>query len=92
MKKSKMKKTGTIAFFIAIIMGSTSCTDASRAKIGGYGDEFKVEMINCDGTVTRTWISSGKVQSEQNSDGYYFNDKETGKLIEVTGRMIITKQ
>lgn len=87
-----MKKTGTIAFFIAIIMGSTSCTDASRAKIGGYGDEFKVEMINCDGTVTRTWISSGKVQSEQNSDGYYFNDKETGKLIEVTGRMIITKQ
>jgi hypothetical protein len=39
-----------------------------------------------------TWISSGKVQSEENSDGYYFNDKKTGKLIEVTGRMVITKQ
>lgn len=80
------------ALFLAVVMGSTSCTDAERAKIGGYGDEFKVEMLNCDGTVARTWISSGKVQSEANSDGYYFNDKETGKLIEVTGRLIITKQ
>lgn len=78
--------------FLAVVMGSTSCTDATRAKFGGYGDEFKVEMLNCDGTIARTWISSGKVQSEANSDGYYFNDKETGKLIEVTGRLIITKQ
>ena len=80
------------ALFLAVFMGSTSCTDAQRSKIGGYGDEFKVEMLNCDGTVARTWISSGKVQSEANSDGYYFNDKETGKLIEVTGRLVITKQ
>ena len=86
-------KLGTaVALFIAIVMGSTSCTDATRAKFGGYGDEFKVEMLNCDGTVAREWISSGKVQSEANSDGYYFNDKKTGKLIEVTGRLVITKQ
>ena len=77
---------------LTILLLITSCTDATRAKIGGYGDEFKVEMINCDGTVAREWISSGKVQSEKSSDGYYFNDKLTGKLIEVTGRMIITKQ
>ena len=70
----------------------SACTDATRAKLGGYGDKFRVEMINCDGTVARTWISSGKVQSEKNSDGYYFNDDETGKLIEVTGRLVITKQ
>lgn len=69
-----------------------ACTDATRAKIGGYGDEFKIEMINCDGSVVRTWVSSGKVQSEKSSDGYYFNDKKTGNLIEVTGRLIITKQ
>lgn len=86
-------KIGTaVALFIAIVMGSTSCTDATRAKFGGYGDEFKVEMLNCDGTVAREWISSGKVQSEANSDGYYFNDKKSGKLIEVTGRLVITKQ
>ena len=68
-----------------------SCTDAQKAKVGGFGSEFQIEMINCDGSVARTWISSGKVSSEQDSDGYYFMEKETGKLIEVTGRLIITK-
>ena len=48
-------------------------------------------MLNCDGSVARTWISSGKVSSEQNSDGYYFMEEGTDKLIEVTGRLIITK-
>jgi hypothetical protein len=69
-----------------------SCTDASRSKMGGYGDEFKVEVVNCDGSVTRSWISSGKVLSEANSDGYFFNEKSTGNLIEVTGNLIITRQ
>jgi len=54
-------------------------------------DEFKIEMVNCDGSISHTWISLGKVLSEANSDGYYFYDKGTGKLIEVTGRLIITK-
>lgn len=92
MRKMKMNLGTAVALFIAIVMGITSCTDATRAKFGGYGDEFKVEMINCDGTIAREWISSGKVQSESNSDGYYFNEKKTGKLIEVTGRLVITKQ
>ncbi|MEH0152835.1 hypothetical protein V6R21_01750 [Limibacter armeniacum] len=75
----------------ALLFGSIACTDAERAKIGGLGDEFKVELINCDGTVGRTWISSGKVLSEETSDGYFFKEKETGKLIEVTGNLVITK-
>ena len=92
MKNRNVRLSTMAALFIAIVMGSTSCTDAQRSKIGGLGGEFKVEMINCDGTVARSWISSGKVSSESNSDGYYFKDKETGKLIEVTGRLVITKQ
>jgi hypothetical protein len=76
---------------LLLILLATACTDAEMAKLGGYGDEFKVELLNCDGTVARTWISSGKVQSEERSDGYFFNDKQTGKLIEVTGTLIITK-
>lgn len=67
-----------------------SCTDAARSKIGGYGDEFKVEMYS-GGQKVREWTSSGKVLSEQGSDGYYFNDKDSGKLIEVSGDVVITK-
>ncbi len=75
-----------------IALTSMGCTDAKRAKIGGLGDQFKVEMINCDGTVAREWVSSGKVSSEANSDGYYFMDEKSGKLVEVTGRVVITKR
>ena len=68
-----------------------SCTDARRSKIGGYGDKFKIELVNCDGTVTHSWISSGKVLSEETSDGYFFNEDKTNTLIELTGNLIITK-
>jgi len=86
-----MKTKGYIIALIIAAGLTTSCTDAARSKIGGLGDEFKVEMLGCDGDVVRTWISTGKVRSEQHSDGYYFKDKETGKLVEVTGHLIITK-
>lgn len=91
MKNRNLKVSTMVVLFIAIVMGSIFCTDATKAKFGGLGDEFKVEMINCDGTVARTWISTGKVSSEANSDGYYFMEKGTDKLIEVTGRVVITK-
>lgn len=77
---------------LGVTMALTSCTDATQAKIGGYGGKFKIEMVNCDGTIAREYMSSGKVQSEENSDGYFFMDANTGKLIEITGRIIITKQ
>lgn len=67
-----------------------SCTDATRSKLFGYGNQFKVEMYS-GGQKVREWNSSGKVLSERGSDGYYFKDKESGKLIEVAGDVVITK-
>lgn len=75
---------------VAIAITSISCTDATRAKIGGYGDEHKVELYN-GGKLVREWVSSGKVRSEETSDGYYFNDKVTGGLVEVSGDVVITR-
>ena len=84
----KMKNKLFISFLILVF---NSCTDAKKAKFGGFGSKFQIEMLNCDGSVARTWISSGKVSSEQNSDGYYFMEEGTDNLIEVTGRLVITK-
>jgi hypothetical protein len=75
---------------ILLLISLIGCTDAGRAKIGGYGDKFKVEMYS-GGQKVREWTSTGKVLSEEGSDGYYFNDSETGKLIEVSGDVVITK-
>lgn len=79
--------------FTLLLIGTlaVSCTDAERGKIGGFGDSFRVELIDCNGEVARSWISSGKVLSEANSDGYYFTEKETGTLVEVTGTLVITR-
>lgn len=73
-----------------LILGSTGCTDAGRAKMGGYGSTFKVDLYS-GGKLVQTWTSTGKVLSEESTDGYYFNDKVTGKLVEVTGTLVITK-
>ena len=83
-----MKK---LIFISVVLFFSFACTDAQKAKRKGYGSEYKIEMINCDGSVNRSWISTGKVRSEQHSDGYYFLDKNTGVLTEVSGRLIITQ-
>ena len=83
-----MKKLLFLAF---IVLFSFCCSDAKKARIKGRGSEYKIEMVNCDGTVTRSWISTGKARSERNSDGYYFMDKATGLLIEVSGNIIITQ-
>ena len=79
-----------ITVALCLIITVMSCSDAARAKISGYGSEFRVELINCDGSVAREWISTGKVKSEETSDGYYFLDKNTDQLVEVTGNLVIT--
>ena len=72
---------------LVLVITFASCTDATRAKLGGYGGTFTVKVVTCDTVIT--YKSSGKVISESNSDGYYFNDAATGKLVEVSGNVII---
>ena len=83
-----MKKT--IIFFALAIAALTSCTDATRSKIGGYGGTYKVTVIGGDTTVV--FHSTGKVISEEQSDGYYFTNATNGKLVEVSGNVIIEQE
>ena len=75
---------------VLAILSIVSCTDAKRAKMGGYGDEHRVQLYS-GGKLVREWVATGKVLSVENSDGYYFSDKETGGLVEVSGDVVITK-
>ena len=72
---------------LAMMSGLVSCTDASRSKIGGLGATYTVKVVSCDTIIT--YRSTGKVLSEDNSDGYYFTNAENGKLVEVSGNVII---
>lgn len=74
-----------------IIISVLSCTDAQQSKIGALGDKFEIDLVNCDGTITHSWVSTGKVSNNKDSDGYYFNDEKTGTLVEVSGNVIIKR-
>lgn len=68
----------------------SGCTDATMSKMGGYGDTFTIKVLGPDTVLV--YHSTGKVISEENSDGYYFTDKATGKLVEVSGSVIIEQE
>lgn len=82
-----MKK---IFLLVTLLVTLVSCRDSGTAQLFALGDDCKIELINADGSITHSWISSGKVATEEGSDGYYFMDKATGKLVRVTGNVIIT--
>ncbi len=65
-----------------------SCTDAQRSKIGSLGDGASVKCYS-GGVVIYDGVSTGKVQSEAQSDGYYFRDANTGISMEVSGNCVI---
>lgn len=80
----------SLKLLIILLVLFVSCTDAQRAKrLSNYGNSFKVEMYS-GGVLVRSWTSTGKVATESQSDGYFFKDKATGKLVEVSGDVVIT--
>lgn len=85
-----MKQVLAVAVAVVALSMMTSCTDATMSKVGGYGDTFTVKVLGPDTVIT--YHSTGKVISEEHSDGYYFTNAATGKLVEVSGNIIIEQE
>lgn len=75
---------------IAIALSLSSCTDAYKSQWGGLGDKHTIEMYS-GGVLVRTWISTGKVESSEHSDGFYFRDIDCDCNVEVSGDVVITR-
>jgi len=80
-----MKKVIAV-LVVGILMAGCS---GDVASLGAIGNEHKIEMYS-GGVKVREWTSTGKVQSEVDSDGYYFRDKETRMYTTVSGDVVIT--
>lgn len=80
-----MKK---ILLFIVVTLLLQSCTDAFQASMGAYGKNHKIRMYN-GGILVAEWISTGKVETMTNSDGWQFMDSKTKQLVRVGGDVII---
>ena len=81
-----MKK---LMFVFVTIIGLSACTDAGMGKITSLGSSASVKCWS-GGEVIFDGRSTGKVLSEQSSDGYYFRDTRDGKMKEVSGNCVIT--
>jgi hypothetical protein len=74
---------------LTVIVALSSCKDATRSQFNALGKHHIITMYGCDGKIIKQWESTGSVSNEEHSDGWYFEDAATGKLIEVTGPIVI---
>lgn len=66
-----------------------ACSDANIADIKAMRNGHHVELYS-GGVRVRTWESTGMIENEGRSDGYYFMDSATKKLIRISGTVVIT--
>ena len=83
-----MKKLILVLSIMAVVALS-SCKDATTAQFKALGSHHIITLYGANGTPIKQWESTGSVSNEANSDGWYFEDVATDKLIEITGTIII---
>ena len=79
-----MKTLTTV--IVALLL--TACTDGRVARFSALGDAGDIVCYS-GGQVIYTGSSTGKIAAEEQSDGWYFKDAKTGKLIRVSGDCVI---
>ena len=76
-----------VSFFVIFSLG---CSDAFTSAVGSslLGTNARI-TCHSGGVIIFDGCSTGKVHSEAQSDGYYFRDAETNRLVEVSGECFI---
>lgn len=75
--------------YLLLLLSLAACSDAERSAVSAFGKKHRVKMFS-GGVVVGEWTSSGKIENESGSDGYYFKDDATGKMTTVSGDVTIT--
>jgi len=74
--------------YLFLLMALASCTDATMSQITTYGSTARI-LCYSGGQVILDTTSTGKIASEEHSDGWYFKDSKTGKLIRTNADCIV---
>ena len=77
-----------LAAMLICIFTLSACTSAERSKIQSLGTNHHVRLFSSDGKVIGEWWTDGITHNEENSDGLYFTDSATGKLVRIEGTII----
>lgn len=76
------------ALLVIILATLAGCTDASIAHWNQLGNAASVQCFS-GGQVIYQGTSTGKIQSNQQEDGLYFQEKETGKFVRLYADCIV---
>lgn len=79
-----MNKTITGLLALTSVLAIVGCTDAQQAKIAALGDAARVTCYS-GGEIVFDDYSTGKIENEEGSDGFYFVSRTTNRMIAVTG-------
>jgi hypothetical protein len=77
--------------YILLILSAlvlTSCSDADQGSFNALGKNRNVKCYS-GGVLIYEGSTTGKIENEENSDGYYFTDT-TGNYIEINANCIFT--
>lgn len=74
--------------FLVSILFLFGCTDAEMAQIASVGDAGLIKCYS-GGVLIYEGLSTGKISTEKQSDGWFFKDSKTKKLIRVSGDCLI---
>lgn len=75
--------------YLVLLFLFVSCSDAGMSKWKTLGDSQKIECYS-GGKLIYSGYSTGKIMNERESDGYYFREKGSNKLLEVSGNCILS--
>lgn len=76
---------GLLLAGLVVLVG---CTNADIAQTFSYGSPGEVTCYS-GGQIIYHGKSTGKIHSESGSDGWYFQEEGSGKLIRVSGACVI---
>jgi len=81
-------KNRIAAIAIAALALSSGCTDAQYERTFSINNKHRIDFYS-GGVKVATWVSTGTPRSVADEDGWMFVDNKTGRLITVTGDVVI---
>ncbi len=76
-------------FLLSVALTASGCSNADISGVKAWGAKHHVKQYS-GGVLIGEWDSTGKIENETHSDGYYFEDVKTKKIVRISGDVQIT--
>lgn len=73
---------------LVVLLIAAGCSNANKAAMSAWGKRHDVRCYS-GGKLIFEGYTTGKVENESQSDGYYFQDEKSGKFVTVSGDCVI---